>query len=116
MAYPSKPPSNSGPAISDGVHHQRAGQLYMEHGPLVYRRCLSLLGDAELAAIHTQQVFIRLLHVPGGFERRPGLARWLFDVTTLHCEAVLAAASQPAERRGSSRGAGVTSNSSWRPA
>ncbi len=47
-------------------------QLYNTYGPMVYRRCLSLVKDHELAMDCMQDVFVRLLKAhsrlePGGF-------------------------------------------------
>jgi len=39
----------------------QAARLYRELGPVVYRRCLRLLGDRAAAEDATQEVFVKLL-------------------------------------------------------
>ena len=43
-------------------------QLYRELGPVVYRRCLRILGDRSAAQDATQEVFIKLLSNLGRLE------------------------------------------------
>jgi len=39
----------------------KAGELYKEYGPVIYRRCLRLLKDPEAARDATQEVFMKLV-------------------------------------------------------
>lgn len=68
--------------MDDGQH---IAELYSRFGPVVYRRCLRLLGDAEDARDATQQVFIRLLKNPRRFEPLDEALPWIHTVTTNHC-------------------------------
>ncbi|MCU0664045.1 MAG: sigma-70 family RNA polymerase sigma factor [Myxococcota bacterium] len=65
---------------------QELGELYSRVGPVIYRRCLRLLGDRELAREATQEVFVRATrHAerldPGDRECLP----WLYRVATNYC-------------------------------
>lgn len=66
-------------------HRARVVRLYREYGPVVYRRCLRLLGDKEQARDATQEVFVKLLRE----ERLTGEASevlpWIYRVATRHC-------------------------------
>lgn len=66
-------------------HRARVVRLYREYGPVVYRRCLRLLGDKEQARDATQEVFVKLLRE----ERLTGDAAevlpWIYRVATRHC-------------------------------
>lgn len=64
---------------------RRAGALYRQHGPLVYRRCLRLLRDPEAARDATQEVFLKLVRGEGALFDREDLAPWLYRVATNHC-------------------------------
>jgi RNA polymerase sigma-70 factor (ECF subfamily) len=74
-----------GPAAA-AARARAASDIYRRHGPMVYRRCLRLLHDAEGARDATQEVFLRLVR---GAERlldeREDLAPWLCCVATNHC-------------------------------
>jgi RNA polymerase sigma-70 factor, ECF subfamily len=66
-------------------HRERVVRLYREFGPVVYRRCVRLLGDMEAARDATQEVFVKLLREEGSFDRGDGALRWIHRVTTHHC-------------------------------
>lgn len=60
-------------------------KLYRRLGPLIYRRCLRLLGNSENARDATQEVFVRALrHAPELVWDRECLP-WLYRVATNHC-------------------------------
>jgi RNA polymerase sigma-70 factor (ECF subfamily) len=66
-------------------HRERVIRLYREFGPVVYRRCVRLLGDREAARDAVQEVFVKLLReeaLEGDGERA---LRWIYRVTTHHC-------------------------------
>jgi RNA polymerase sigma-70 factor, ECF subfamily len=64
---------------------EKAASLYATYGPAVYRRCLRLLGDREVAADATQEVFVRLLRDIGKLEDRETVLPWIYRVATNHC-------------------------------
>jgi RNA polymerase sigma-70 factor (ECF subfamily) len=63
----------------------RVIQLYRELGPVVYRRCVRLLGDREAARDAAQEVFLRLLREPERLEEGAGALPWIYRVTMNHC-------------------------------
>ncbi len=73
-----------------GEHcRQRVDALYRRYGPVIYRRCLRLLRDAEEARDVTQDVFIKLMHELERLGTRGLSIRWVYRVTTNHCLNVL---------------------------
>ncbi len=60
-------------------------QLYREYGPVVYRRCVRLLGDREAARDATQEVFLRLLAARDELGDGDHALRWIYRVATHHC-------------------------------
>jgi len=60
-------------------------ELYRRFGPVVYRRCLRLLGDREQARDATQEVFVKLLRQPGRFADAEAAVPWAMTVATNHC-------------------------------
>ncbi len=61
------------------------GELFRQHGPMVYRRALRLLGRREDADEATQEVFIRVMRGASSFEGRSGITTWLYQITTHYC-------------------------------
>ena len=64
---------------------ERVIRLYRELGPVVYRRCVRLLGDREAARDAAQEVFLRLLREPERLEEGAGALPWIYRVTMNHC-------------------------------
>jgi RNA polymerase sigma-70 factor (ECF subfamily) len=62
-----------------------AAELYRLHGPVVYRRCLRLLKNAEAARDATQEVFLRLVRADATLLDREDLVPWLYRVATNYC-------------------------------
>ena len=60
-------------------------QLYRELGPVVYRRCLRILGDRAAAQDATQEVFVKLLSNMERLEDRATVLPWIYRVATNHC-------------------------------
>ena len=58
---------------------------YREFGPVVFRRCLRLLGDRSAAQDATQEVFMKLLGSIGRLEDRETVLPWIYRVATNHC-------------------------------
>jgi RNA polymerase sigma-70 factor (ECF subfamily) len=67
------------------VTHDRVSALYRQYGPVIYWRCLKLLGDEAAAEDATQETFLRvhrhLDHAPDADEA----LRWLWRIATNHC-------------------------------
>lgn len=64
---------------------RQIAELYARFGPVVYRRCLRLLGDREEARDATQQIFIKLLKSPRRFAELDEALPWIHTVTTNWC-------------------------------
>jgi RNA polymerase sigma-70 factor, ECF subfamily len=67
------------------VEASQVARLYREFGPLVYRRCLRLLGDKAGADDATQEVFVKLLRDIDRLQDRATLVPWIYRVATNHC-------------------------------
>lgn len=61
------------------------GELFRQHGPMVYRRALRLLNRPEDAEEATQEVFLRVMRSVDAFEGRSGITTWLYQITTHYC-------------------------------
>ncbi|MBS1110196.1 MAG: sigma-24 (FecI-like) [Anaeromyxobacteraceae bacterium] len=70
--------------------------LYRDFGPVVYRRCLRLLGDRAAAQDATQEVFVKLLGNMERLQERETVLPWIYRVATNHCLNLL----RDARRRG----------------
>jgi len=71
-----------------GIPREDAEELYRKYLPMVLRRCLKMLGDAESAADAAQEVFVKM------FEKRKNLtaeypSSLLWTMATNHCLNVL---------------------------
>jgi RNA polymerase sigma-70 factor (ECF subfamily) len=66
-------------------HRERVIRLYREFGPVVYRRCVRLLGDRESARDATQEVFVKLLREDRLLGEAEDVLPWIYRVTTHHC-------------------------------
>ncbi len=66
-------------------HRARVVRLYREFGPVVYRRCLRLLGDKEQARDATQEVFVKLLREERLSGEGAEVLPWIYRVATRHC-------------------------------
>src|SRR5512142_865858 len=66
-------------------HRERVVRLYREFGPVVYRRCVRLLGDRESARDATQEVFVKLLREEKLVGDGADVLPWIYRVTTHHC-------------------------------
>ncbi len=60
-------------------------RLYRELGPVVYRRCLRLLGDRAAAEDATQEVFVKLLRDIDRLQDRETVLPWVYRVAMNHC-------------------------------
>ncbi len=67
------------------AHRERVIRLYREFGPVVYRRCVRLLGDRESARDATQEVFLKLLREDRLLGDGEDVLPWIYRVTTHHC-------------------------------
>ena len=63
----------------------QAARLSRELGPVVYRRCLRLLGDRAAAEDATQEVFVKLLRDMDRLKDRETVLPWVYRVAMNHC-------------------------------
>jgi RNA polymerase sigma-70 factor (ECF subfamily) len=71
---------------STGLEHRELViRLYREFGPVVYRRCVRLLGDRESARDATQEVFVKLLREDRLLGEAEDVLPWIYRVATHHC-------------------------------
>lgn len=68
------------------MNREELSRLYRTAGPVIYRRCLRLLGDRETAREATQEIFLRAVRHhkrldPSDRDCLP----WLYRVTTNYC-------------------------------
>jgi RNA polymerase sigma-70 factor (ECF subfamily) len=67
------------------VTDDRISALYRQYGPVIYWRCLKLLGDAAAAEDATQETFLR---VHRHLDKTPGseeALRWIWRIATNRC-------------------------------
>jgi RNA polymerase sigma-70 factor (ECF subfamily) len=71
--------------VPGSADDQRLRELFLKHGPAVYRRAHRLLGNHADAEEATQEVFIRVMRGEEGFEGRSQVTTWLYRITTNYC-------------------------------
>jgi RNA polymerase sigma-70 factor (ECF subfamily) len=71
--------------MANEAQGRRVTRLYREFGPVVFRRCLRLLGDRTSAQDATQEVFVKLLGNMEQLENRETVLPWIYRVATNHC-------------------------------
>lgn len=59
--------------------------LYVRYQPKIYRHCLQLIKDADLAYDFTQDIFIRVLSKLDQFQHRCSFSTWLYSLTRNYC-------------------------------
>lgn len=79
------PPADEPAGAGSPRQARRVDELYRLHGPVIYRRCLRLLRNADAARDATQEVFLRLVRAVPEVLEREDLAPWLYRVATNHC-------------------------------
>jgi RNA polymerase sigma-70 factor (ECF subfamily) len=72
-------------ATASEAQRSHVTRLYREFGPMVYRRCLRLLGDRSAAQDATQEVFVKLLGSMEQLSSRETVLPWIYRVATNHC-------------------------------
>jgi RNA polymerase sigma-70 factor (ECF subfamily) len=72
-------------------------RIFEQHGPMVYRRALRLLGSPADAEDAMQEVFIRAFRAAAGFDGRSAVSTWLYSITTNYCLQLLRDRSRRAE-------------------
>jgi len=63
----------------------QVARLYRELGPVVYRRCLRLLGDRAAAEDATREVFVKLMRDMDRLKDRETVLPWVYRVAMNHC-------------------------------
>jgi RNA polymerase sigma-70 factor (ECF subfamily) len=69
----------------ESSERERIVSLYLELGPMVYRRCLRLLKDRESARDATQEVFVKIVRDSKRLSDRTAALPWIYRVATNHC-------------------------------
>jgi RNA polymerase sigma factor (sigma-70 family) len=70
----------------DSVDDLATGSLYQRVAPIIYTRCLRLLGNDQDALDATHDIFVRLLDGGlGSFRAQAKLSTWVYSVATRHC-------------------------------
>jgi RNA polymerase sigma-70 factor (ECF subfamily) len=85
VARPGRPACQEGKEADVTDPRGRAAELYRQHGPAVYRRCLRILREPEAARDATQEVFMRLVRDMSKLEDRATVLPWIYRVATNHC-------------------------------
>jgi len=73
-------------------------RLYRTYGPVVYRRCVRLLRDRELARDATQEVFVQLVRQWVRNDEPETVLAWIYRVATNHCLNLLRTARRHREQ------------------
>jgi len=81
--------------IADGVGSAAHGEqgspvapsadFYRRHAPMIYRRCLAILGDSEEARDASHDIYLLLVDRLDGFDGKSALSTWIYRVATNHC-------------------------------
>lgn len=87
---------------------RKVSALYREFGPVVYRRCLRLLGDRAGAQDATQEVFMKLLGNMEKLQERDTVLPWIYRVATNHCLNLLRDAHRRGEEAASENSHGLS--------
>ncbi|QDK81587.1 RNA polymerase sigma factor [Spirosoma sp. KCTC 42546] len=59
--------------------------LYTQYASKVYRKCLSMTKDADMAQDYTQDIFIKAFEKFASFQNRSSLSTWLYSITYNYC-------------------------------
>lgn len=82
-------PTRASCASNRGMNSSDSGYeidfLYGRYRGMVFRRCLSLLGDKELAKEATQDVFLQVIRSLPGFRGECSPLTWIYRIATTHC-------------------------------
>jgi RNA polymerase sigma-70 factor (ECF subfamily) len=67
------------------LHDDRTSALYRTYGPVIYWRCVRLLGDRAAAEDATQETFMRVLrHIDRAPDADEAI-RWIYRIATNYC-------------------------------
>ena len=72
------------PLHGDG-YRRRAATVYQAYGPVVYRRCLRLLGDRDAAREAAREIFVKLLRDLEELQDPDRALRRAYRAATSHC-------------------------------
>ncbi|GAB3961464.1 RNA polymerase sigma factor [Spirosoma harenae] len=64
---------------------QRFEALYKRYSNRVYKWCLSMIKDTDLAHDFTQDIFLKVFEKKGAFKQKSSLSTWLYSVTYNYC-------------------------------
>jgi RNA polymerase sigma-70 factor (ECF subfamily) len=79
--------------------------LYVKYGYLLFRRCLTFMGDEATAQDAVQEVFVRALQSADGFRGDADPKTWLCRISDHHCIDLLRRRKTRGEREGPSSAA-----------
>jgi RNA polymerase sigma-70 factor (ECF subfamily) len=70
--------------VRAGAHAMDVGEMYRRYRGLVYRRIRRFYSGDEAEEV-LQEVFVRVLSTPSGFQGDSSPSTWLYQLTTRHC-------------------------------
>jgi RNA polymerase sigma-70 factor (ECF subfamily) len=79
--------------------------LYVRYGYLLFRRCLTFMGDEATAQDVVQEVFVRAMQSADGFRGAADPKTWLCRISDHHCIDLLRRRKTRGERSGAASGA-----------
>lgn len=72
--------------ISQHTHtNETFEHIYNRYAPKIYRKCLSMTNDNELAKDFTQEIFIKVFVKLETFQSRASMATWLYSIAHNYC-------------------------------
>jgi RNA polymerase sigma-70 factor (ECF subfamily) len=74
--------------------------LYVQYGYLLFRRCLTFMGDEATAQDAVQEVFVRAMQSADGFRGAADPKTWLCRISDHHCIDLLRRRKTRGERSG----------------
>lgn len=76
-------------AMVDPLSSQALAQAFRQHGPLILRRAMRLLGNRADAEEAMQEVFFLALRGNAPWDGSGELLAWLYRITTNHCLGIM---------------------------
>ena len=67
------------------VSADRLDTLYRRYAPMMFRRCVSLLGDEDEARDALHDLFLHVQSRLHTFKNTSSMSTWLYRITTNHC-------------------------------
>jgi len=67
------------------MDRDQVSDLYARYGPVIYGRCMKLLGNEDEARDALQEVFVRVLRSHTGFRGKSKPSTWIYRIATNLC-------------------------------